>query len=220
MIDLSGLTPFASGGNRHCYRHPDDPEKCVKVMRPGRIEELRGRAPWYKRLAGEAHFDDNLRELAGYRQRALRRAGNDNPVWHHLPRWYGIQETSAGPGAVSQLILDHKGEPAPTLEHYLQQHGLDTPITAALERFARWLRDTGVLTKNLLPHNLVVTMRQGAPELTLIDGLGRATLLPFPEWFRWSRRRYIRRRIERMWRRIHWEVSDKSLSWKEAERHG
>lgn len=220
MIDLSALTPFASGGNRHCYRHPDDPEKCVKVMRPGRIAELRARAPWYKRLAGNKRFDDNLRELAGYRQRALRDAGSDSPAWRHLARWYGLVETSDGTGAVSQLIVDADMNPAPTLDSYLQRHGLDAPIMAALERFAGWLMETRILTKNILPHNLVVKMHQGKPELVLIDGLGRATLLPFPEWFQWSNRRYIHRRIERMWRRVHWEVSDKRLTWKEAEREG
>ncbi|UHQ56932.1 YrbL family protein [Microbulbifer sp. YPW16] len=219
MIDLSGQKPFASGGNRHCYRHPSDAGKCVKVMRTGRIDELRNRAPWYKRLAGNDRFDDNLRELAGYRQRALRHVGDNSPVWRHLARWYGLVDTSEGTAAVSQLILDDSGNPAPTLESYLQQHGLDAPITAALEQFAQWLWETRVLTKNILPHNLVVRMRDGTPELVLIDGLGRATLLPFPEWFEFSNRHYIQRRIQRMWRRIHWEVSDKSLSWKEAERH-
>ena len=219
MIDLSGQQPFASGGNRHCYRHPLDAEKCVKVMRAGRIDELRARAPWYKRLTGDARFDDNLREVAGYNQRALRHENDDSLVWQHLPRWYGLAETSEGTGAVSQLILDEHGEPAPTLESYLQQHGLDASISAALERFAHWLRETRVLTKNLLPHNLVVRMQDGQPELFLIDGLGLATLMPFPEWFSFSNRHYIHRRIQRMWRRIHWEVSDRSLSWKQAERN-
>ena len=219
MIDLSNKQPFASGGNRHCYRHPEDPQKCVKVMRAGRIEELRNRAPWYKRLASDDRFDDNLRELAGYRQRALRDAGDDSPVWRHLARWYGLEETTEGTAAVSQLILDDNNNPAPTLESYLQQRGLDAPISAALERFADWLRETRVLTKNILPHNLVVCMQRGEPELILIDGLGRATLLPLPEWFEFFNQNYIQRRIQRMWRRIHWEVSDKSMTWKEAERH-
>ncbi|MEW5248366.1 YrbL family protein [Microbulbifer sp. 2201CG32-9] len=220
MIDLSDQQPFASGGNRHCYRHPLEPTKCVKVMRAGRIAELRARAPWYKRLTGSARFDDNLREQAGYSQRALRNQGPDSRVWHHLARWYGLQQSTQGRAAVTQLILDEKGRPAPTLERYLQKHGLDAPIRAALERFAQWLVETGVLTKNILPHNLVVQMRQGTPELVVIDGLGRSSQLLFPEWLGISKRHYIRRRIQRMWRRIHWEVSDKRLTWKEAEHRG
>ncbi|MBN8430140.1 hypothetical protein JF535_04655 [Microbulbifer salipaludis] len=218
MIDLSNSTPFASGGNRHCYHHPHFADRCVKVMRPGRVAELRQRAPWYKALARDSQFDDNARELAGYQQRVLRNAPADSPVWAHLPRWYGMTDTSAGPGAVSELLLDEQGTPAMTLETHLTHFGLDTPIQGALDRFSQWLRATGVLTKNLLPHNLVVVTRKGQAELYLVDGLGSAAFLPLPEYISVSRKRYIERRIEKMWKRIHWEISDRSIPWKKAER--
>ncbi|WP_299595082.1 YrbL family protein [uncultured Microbulbifer sp.] len=218
MIDLSNSKPFASGGNRHCYHHPDFPDRCVKVMLPGRVAELRQRAPWYKALARDSHFDDNAREVAGYRQRVLRSASSHSSVWEHLPRWYGMTETSEGPGAVSELLLDEQGAPAMTLETYLKNVGLDVAIRDALERFSQWLRATGVLTKNLLPHNLVVVTRNRQLELYLVDGLGNAAFLPLSEHFSISRRRYIQRRIEKMWKRIHWEISDRSIPWKKAER--
>ena len=220
MIDLNEQQPFASGGNRHCYRHPQYRDRCVKIMRPGRIAELRKRAPWYKSFVGDDSFDDNAREVEGYEQEALKNAPADSPVWLHLPRWYGIEETSEGPGAVSELILNAHGEPGETLEHYLETKGLDAPIKGALRRFADWLRATRVMTKNLLPHNLVIREEQGQPELYLIDGLGRATFLPTAEWFEGSRSRYIERRIQRMWTRVEWEVSDKTLTWKQAEKIG
>lgn len=218
MIDLTHAQPFASGGNRHCYRHPKFADRCVKVMRPGRIAELRKRAPWYKGLASDSQFDDNAREVVGYAQKVLKHAQPDSPVWAHLPRWYGMEETSIGPGAVSELLLDERGEAGMTLEKYLQQHGLDDTIRGALERFSLWLRSTGVLTKNLLPHNLVLSSRDGQPELFLVDGLGNAAFLPFAEYFAFSRRRYIERRIEKMWKRINWEISDRAIPWKKAER--
>jgi len=218
LIDLSTLQPFASGGNRHCYRHPQYPDRCVKVMLPGRIDQLRKRAPWYKSFLSDDSFDDNAREVEGYNQQVLKNAPADSPVWQHLPRWYGMQETTEGPGAVSELILDANGEPGETLEHYLQTKGLDAPIRGALERFVAWLRATRVMTKNLLPHNLVIREEHGQPELYLIDGLGRATFLPIEELFEGANARYIERRIERMWARVEWEVSDKSLTWKQAEK--
>lgn len=218
MIDLSNSRPFASGGNRHCYQHPDFPNRCVKVMLPGRVAELRQRAPWYKALTGDSRFDDNAREVAGYRQKVLRNAAKDSSVWDHLPRWYGITQTSEGPGAVSELLRDEYGTPAMTLETYLKKFSLDDPIRGALERFSQWLRATGVLTKNLLPHNLVVVTRKGQEELYLVDGLGNADFLPLSEHFAVFRRRYIERRIEKMWKRIHWEISDRRIPWKKAER--
>lgn len=218
MIDLSAQKPFASGGNRHCYRHPQHPDRCVKVMLPGRIEELRKRAPWYKAFLSDESFDDNAREVEGYNQKALAGAPADSAVWQHLPRWYGMEETSEGAGAVSELILDANGEPGETLEHYLKTKGLDEAIRGALRRFAEWLRATRVMTKNLLPHNLVIRDENGQPELYLIDGLGRATFLPLADLFESANTRYIERRIQRMWARVEWEVSDKSLTWKQAEK--
>lgn len=218
MIDLSQQQPFASGGNRHCYRHPDYPDRCVKVMLPGRIEELRQRAAWYKTWMRDARFDDNAREVEGYQQKILRDADDESPVWQHLPRWFGLEDTSEGPGAVSELILDDHGRPAMTLEAYLSKHGLDDYIRGALERFAEWLQATGVLTKNVLPHNLVIRERDGLPSLYLVDGLGSAAFLPLVEIFSRSRMRYIERRIQRMWARVEWEVSDRSLTWKQAEK--
>lgn len=220
MIDLSDQTPFASGGNRLCYRHPQHPDLCVKIMRPGRARELRQNAPWYKKLLDSKRFDDNVREARGYRQKALSNASAGSAVWRHLPHWYGIQATSHGPGAVSQLIADDTGAPAITLEKYLLQFGLSAAIKAALDRFACWLQSSGVLTKNILPHNLVVRTECGRPELYLIDGLGCATLLPLPELFSVAHKHYIQRRILRMWIRVEWELSGRQIRWQEAERQG
>lgn len=218
MIDLGGTEPFASGGNRFCYRHPQNPGLCVKVMRPGRTAELLARAPLYKRWRGERYFDDNLRELEGYSQRALQ--GGDEDLWQHLPRWYGIQATSLGPGAVTDMILDGGGEPAPTLRDYLRENGLDREIRSALQRFADWLLRCRVLTKNLIAHNLVVREERGRPEIYLIDGLGSAAFLPLPEISGYFAERYIRRRIERMWLRTEWEISDRSIPWRVYEKRG
>ena len=33
VIELTGATPFASGDNRLCFRHPDFPDRCIKILR-------------------------------------------------------------------------------------------------------------------------------------------------------------------------------------------
>ncbi|WP_444924020.1 YrbL family protein [Microbulbifer sp. DLAB2-AF] len=218
MIDLNNREPFASGGNRFCYQHPQEPHLCVKVMRPGRTQILLDRAPWYKRGRGLDSFDDNLREQEGYSQSALQRdrAG----LWQHLPRWYGIQQTSLGPAAVTDMILDENGTPAPTLRQYLNKHGLDEEVRIALQEFASWLLEYGVLTKNLIAHNLVLRRENGRLQIYLIDGLGCASFLPLPKFSSFFARRYIHRRIQRMWLRVEWEVSDKKIPWRKFEARG
>lgn len=221
MIDLSGREPFASGYNRHCYRHPHNQALCLKVLRPENIEARYRRQPWSKKLLGKGRIDDNLQEQKAYRQQAIRAliaGGRSSRLWEHLPRFHGRVQTSLGPANVSDLISESNGMPADTLEHYLQQRGFDRPIRDAAERFCNWLLETGILTRNLLPHNLVIADRGGQPELFLVDGLGAPAipdkLAAIPAW----RRHYISRRIQRFHLRIEWETGDRSETWESSQK--
>ncbi len=219
MIDLSDQQPFASGSNRHCFRHPDDPTLCLKVVRPENIEARYRRQHRLKRLLGKARLDDNQQELRAHRQRALIGLP-EQTAWAHLPRFFGQTDTTLGTANVSEFLAAPDGHPAETLEHYLQRCGLDPAIQAAIDRFCAWLRSTGILTRNLLPHNLVIAERNGQPELFLVDGLGAPTipdaLARLPAW----RRRYVDRRIRRLHKRVAWELGDRKVRWEEFQRLG
>ncbi|MDK8466019.1 YrbL family protein [Marinobacter sp. SS13-12] len=221
MIDLSGLEPFASGYNRHCYQHPDDPTLCLKVLRPENIEARYQRQAWPKKVLGKARIDDNRQELRAHQQQAIRKLlaeDQSSLVWTHLPRFHGNAATSLGPANVSEFISGSDGLPAETLEHYLQRLGFDQPMQGAVDRFCQWLIETGILTRNLLPHNLVIAIRNGQPELFLVDGLGAPAipdrLAAIPAW----RKRYITRRIRRFYLRIDWESGAKNQSWEVSQK--
>ena len=79
MIDLSGSTPFAEGGNRKCFIHPAQSDRCLKVIHPGLLEKIIKNKPWYKKLRSKDSFDDNLREQEAYKQKAL--TVNNPEVW-------------------------------------------------------------------------------------------------------------------------------------------
>lgn len=221
MIDLSDQQPFASGDNRYCYRHPDMPDRCLKVIRPENIEARYQRQVAAKRLLGKSRLNDNKQELAAHRQSAIStliNQGRESTVWRHLPKFYGETATSLGPANESELLFNVNGKPAQTLEHYLSQNGFDTPIRAATQRFCKWLKSTGMLTRNLLPHNLVIVQRNNQPELFLVDGLGAPSvpnkLAIIPAW----RTRYVNRRILRFYKRIEWETGSKHKSWAQSQR--
>lgn len=221
MIDLSGLEPFASGSNRYCYRHPADPALCLKVLRPENIEARYQRQAWPKKVLGKARIDDNRQELRAHQQPAIRKLlaeGRSLLVWNHLPRFHGRAETSLGPANVSEIITGSDGEPAETLEDYLKRKGFDQPAQAAVDRFCNWLTETGILTRNLLPHNLVIAERKGQPELFLVDGLGAPSIPDKMAAFRVWRRRYISRRIRRFYLRIQWETSARDKSWEASQK--
>ena len=211
MIDLDGLTPFAEGGNRKCFIHPDNPDRCLKVIHPGLLQKIRNNKPWYKRFRSLESFDDNLREEVAYKQKALR--SNNPKIWKHLAKWHGKTETSLGIASETELIKNDN-QIAETLESYLFTNGLTDEIKDSIENFHHWLKDNLVLTKNLIPHNLVLKKENNELDIKIIDGLGSQAFIPFPSYSKFFAKRYVERRIELMWSRINWDLSGRKGNWK------
>ena len=211
MIDLSNVTPFAEGGNRKCFVHPNNKDRCLKVVHPGLVEKIKKNKPWYKKLRSNDSFDDNLREQAAYNQKALRDENQD--LWTHLAKWYGMTETNIGMASETELIRNGE-EIAETLESYLFRDGLTDEISEAIENFHIWLRAHLIFTKNLIPHNLVLCKNDNKLIIKIIDGLGSQAFLPLPNYSNYFAKRYIERRIELMWSRINWDLTGRKGNWK------
>ena len=211
MIDLSNVTPFAEGGNRKCFVHPNNKDRCLKVVHPGLVEKIKKNKPWYKKLRSNDSFDDNLREQAAYNQKALRDENQD--LWTHLAKWYGMTETNIGMASETELIRNGE-EIAETLESYLFREGLTDEISEAIENFHIWLRAHLIFTKNLIPHNLVLYKNDNKLIIKIIDGLGSQAFLPLPNYSNYFAKRYIERRIELMWSRINWDLTGRKGNWK------
>ena len=211
MIDLSGSTPFAEGGNRKCFIHPAQSDRCLKVIHPGLLKKIINNKPWYKKLRSKDSFDDNLREQEAYKQKAL--TANNPEVWKHLAKWYGMVETSLGMASETELIKNNE-KVAETLESYLFANGLTDEIKLAINQFHKWLRENLILTKNLIPHNLVIKKENGEIIIKIIDGLGSQAFIPLPNHSNFFAKRYVERRIELMWSRINWDLSGRKGNWK------
>ena len=211
MIDLSGSTPFAEGGNRKCFIHPAQSDRCLKVIHPGLLEKIIKNKPWYKKLRSKDSFDDNLREQEAYKQKAL--TANNPEVWKHLAKWYGMVETSLGMASETELIKNNE-KVAETLESYLFANGLTDEIKLAINQFHKWLRENLILTKNLIPHNLVIKKENGEIIIKIIDGLGSQAFIPLPNHSNFFAKRYVERRVGLMWSRINWDLSGRKGNWK------
>ena len=212
MINLDGLQPFTLGGNRRCFIHPNNNYRCLKVSLEGQSKKVKQNAPWYKKLRSEKSFDDNLREQKAYAQRALRKDKSD--TWKHLAKWYGMVETSIGPASETELIRDNQNNIASTLEAYLFSYGMTDEIKIALDEFESWLRSSLVLTKNIIPHNLVLGYEGEKIVLKIIDGLGSKSYLPLTQISDVFAKKYVERRIELMRSRINWDLTGRQGSWK------
>jgi hypothetical protein len=212
MINLDGVQSFAEGGNRKCYINPINTKRCLKVLHENLLENLHKNSAWYKRLGRSDSLDDNLRERNAYNQKAIRSPINSS-IWDHLAIWYGMVETNLGPASETELITN-EGEIAETLETYLFREGLTPEIKSALKNFENWLRTHLVLTKNIIPHNIVIKKENGSLILKIIDGLGSKSFIPLPKYSKFFARIYVERRIKLMWSRIHWDLSGRIGDWK------
>ena len=212
MISLSDALPFSSGGNRDCYENPVNPNTCIKVTKHGITKKIKKNTVWYKKFRSLESFDDNLREESGYRQKAIS-SPLDSSVWDHLARWYGMVDTDLGQASETVLIRNND-DIAETLESYLFREGLTNEIKVAITIFEAWLRKHHVLTKNILPHNIVLKKNGASISFKIIDGLGCSSFLPLPYYSKFFRKRYVERRITLMWNRIHWDLGGRKGNWK------
>ena len=211
MISLEEVKPFAEGGNRVCYIHPDNKNLCLKISKSEVVKKMRSNAPWYKKLRSENSFDDNYREERAYQQRAIKK--NPQKIWKHLAKWYEFVETSKGLASCTELITNND-KIALNLEEYLFSKGRTKEIDKALKEFEIFLKETKLLTKNIIPHNLAVKEDDYGLTLKIIDGLGSMSFIPLQEISNALANRYIKRRIDLMYSRIEWDLSGRKGSWK------
>ena len=122
-------------------------------------------------------------------------------------------ETSIGMASETELIKNND-EIAQTLEDYLFTNGLTDEIKHSIEEFQDWLRANLILTKNLIPHNIVIKVEGDKMILKIVDGLGSKAFFPLPRFSDFFAKRYVERRIQLMWSRINWDLSGRKGNWK------
>jgi PhoP regulatory network protein YrbL len=188
MLLLSRLAPFAQGGNRLCFVHPDDPLRCVKVRRPDfPLAALRKKKKFPKNLKPLSSFDDNLEE-----HRVMRMLDKHvgPALYQHLSHCYGFEETDLGRGLASELIRDASGRISYSLKQYLWEFGPTDSFEKALGEFCAFWTRHAIPSRDLLLHN-IVAQRDANGEvsrLVVIDGLGSPGFWPY-RWLPGSARR-------------------------------
>ena len=203
MLTLADREPFAVGGTRRCYVHPDDNNLCVKVLRPDRTAAARlADARGWRRLKGRRGFDDQRKELKAYRQLTRRSFGD----WTHVPRCHGAVDTDQGIGIVTDLHRDWDGGFPANLEELLPvapvapvaRGSANGALGAAIDEFKAWLRRARFLSRDLLPHNIIaVAVASDRYRLVIVDGIGNSEWLPLSSWFDACARRKIERKIRK-----------------------
>lgn len=155
---------------------------CIKVDQSTRTPALkRQRKGLLGRLRPLTHYDENLQEW-----RALERLHGSYPIalTRHLPRSFGLVDTDQGIAHSMELVRDDDGLISETIERYLWVHGCDAQLTAALDEFRRnWLQ-AAPMTRELLPHNLLLRRQAAGASIVLVDGFGRPGRFMLPRLLR------------------------------------
>lgn len=186
MLELSKYSPFASGGNRDCYVHPFNSGRCLKVIKKSRSPELRRAEKSFPvNFRSLDSFDENLVEM---KQLEFIRKHFPSNICAHLPSSYGMISTDIGDAFETDLIRDRDGLISRTIEQHIWQVGYDRDLTSALERFCRDWSFRCPLTRDLIPHNLVISFND-EPNIYLIDGLGRPS--QFGKWVTMIAPKYV-----------------------------
>ena len=179
MLKLESSALFGKGLRRECYFHPDDENKCIKIV-----------------VAGD--HKETVREQAYYRLLEKR-----NIAWRMLAKFYGIVETNLGEGAVFELIRDYNGEVSKTLLHYFSAHNETDHnyqyFSQALLGLKQYLLKWKIVTISLKPQNIVYKRtNESEGFLVIIDNIGNSDFIPICNYVDWM----AARKIHRKWQRL------------------
>jgi len=193
--------PFAQGGNRLCFVHPENSDRCIKIRRPDfTLEDRRRKKGFPKNLKPLSSFDDNIDEFQV--MRTFEKRYGDS-VFAHISRCYGFEDTDIGRGLTSELIRDQNGRISQTLKKYLWDFGLDDAISRAISLFTEFWVGNSVPSRDLLLHNIVVQIFSGQiKRLVVIDGLGSAGLISDRVLPRYFLHRKAQRKVINLHQRI------------------
>jgi hypothetical protein len=184
MLTLASSSLIGRGLRRECYFHPEDENKCIKIV-----------------VAGD--YKETVREQSYYRLLEKR-----NISWKMLARFYGNIETNRGEGAVFELIRDHNEEVSKTLEHYFSANNETDlnyqDLSRALPLLKQHLLKWKIVTMSLKPQNIVyqkINPTQG--KLVVIDNIGNSDFIPICNYVD----RMAIRKIRRKWQRFEESLS-------------
>ena len=178
MFKLESSALVGRGLRRECYFHPEDENRCIKVV-----------------VAGD--HKETVREQSYYRLLEKR-----NISWRMLARFYANVETNLGAGAVFELIRDYNGAVSKTLMHYFSAKIVTDRdcqyLYPALLVLKQYLLKWKIVTISLKPQNIVYKKTSESEGfLVVIDNIGNSDLIPICNYIDWMATRKIHRKWQR-----------------------
>lgn len=192
MTDYTTWRVIGQGTERTCYQNPEDPTRCVKIIRKSR-------------------FKQTLREISYFRY-----LKNKGIPFDHLPRFYSKIAGEGFIGIEQELIRDTavSGEPAGTFTPHTHLQTVSSPTIrtwlskprspqqiqsfwTALDELKSYLLRYNVLALGIDYNNVVVQNTDRGIRMVLIDGVYDTEWIPVSKYFRFFGKRKIMRRWKR-----------------------
>jgi hypothetical protein len=179
MITIDSASLVGKGLHRECYTHPDDVNLCIKVAINENVKETKREKKYYEFLK------------------------NKQIAWDMLPRFYGNIETNIGQGAVFDMIRDHDGSVAKTLEYYLVSD-VETEkncggLSESFPLLKNYLLDHEIITMTIKPKNILYQrLSDEHGKLVIVDNIGNSDFFPIANYSKC----FGRKKILRKWRRF------------------
>lgn len=206
VYNLSNGNLVAQGDHRACYRHPEDPTKCLKILHEDWRQINRRLNDPLKYFRSRTHFHENrieAKELA----KIVRKCGPR--MRQHFPQSYGFCETDLGSALITDFIQDSDGTPAHTLKSYIWKHGYTDKARKAIEAFWSFLLSEAIIVRDPDPYNICLAqLADGNLQAYLVDGYGRSDFLPFVELVPYLTRKKLAKRKARFDRQLREHLKD------------
>jgi hypothetical protein len=178
VLQIDKSTLIGKGRHRECYAHPEDPDKCIKIVVLGDHTETQREQAYYARLKRR------------------------NVSWSMLARCYGDVQTNMGPGEAFELVRDYTGEISKTMVHYLALPDDRDPdvegMLHAVPVLKEYTIDERIVTMTLQTKNILY--QRSSPtdgKLVIVDGVGNSDYIPICNYVGFMAIKKIKRRWKR-----------------------
>lgn len=197
ILELKDTPPlFDNGRHRVIFRHPQNPDLIVKIVRhrwAERYERYNALKKRFKQLRENVY---NIYEFL----ETMRLNFDTNLKTPHVLTTLGIVRTDLGWGMVCEIEKDKDGSPARTIKdigddikHYV----------AELKVLSDWAESSPVVLTSFHADNLVLSWRDDHYEFVMIDGLGERNILHLRTYIRSLNRKENMKRLHKMLNDLH-----------------
>ena len=197
ILELKDTPPlFDNGRHRVIFRHPQNPDLIVKIVRH-RWAERYGRYNAFKKRFKQLR--ENVYNIYEFLE-TMRLNFDTNLKTPHVLTTLGIVRTDLGWGMVCEIEKDKDGSPARTIndigadiKHYVPE----------LKALSDWAETSPVVLTSFHADNLVLSWRDDHYEFVMIDGLGERNILRLRTYIRSLNRKENMKRLHKMLNDLH-----------------